>query len=596
MSLQKRSRLFFMAGFVFMALTLLPCLLLGQNAVFTYHDQLDGEVIAYLLRAKHLGDGSVVPEFMGGASKTALIPPAPGAVLLFKILDPFTALFLMQAAGILIGYSGMYLLVKESAKSDPAALAAGVLYGMIPFLPVYGLSQYGLPLLFWCILRLKKNTDGRFFAFCYAMMYALNSSLVLAGFAVLVTVAVWLLADWRKRKRFPGNMGAFLGGLVGIYFLTNLRLIAQVLGIGESEVSHKTEYVLVPEKILRGFGDAFLHGGQHSTDRHMGILGLAVVVLLLERIRRRMSGNEDVKSESGSGRGVWLCLVCNLAFAAVSALWNSSLGIEMRGHMGAAGAFQMDRFLWLAPCFWYLILGYSVARIFAWLRADRRLSRHRKTVRENVQKVCTIGAMCVCVVVLGGTSLALLKDSDLKSNLQKLRNPDYPILSYNDYYAVGVLEQIRDYLWQEKGMAQEEYHVVSLGIDPAAALYHGFYCLDGYSNNYALAYKHAFRRVIAPALEKSEYLREYFDHWGNRCYLFGTESPGYYTIEKNGFYFNHLELDTKALAELGGDYLFSAAYIANSEELGLRLMREEPFETQDSYYRIFLYEVADETE
>ena len=143
-------------------------------------------------------------------------------------------------------------------------------------------------------------------------------------------------------------------------------------------------------------------------------------------------------------------------------------------------------------------------------------------------------------------------------------------------------------------MTPEEYRVVSLGIDPAAALYHGFYCLDGYSNNYSLAYKHAFRRVIAPALEQSEYLRAYFDDWGNRCYLFGTESPGYYTIEKGGFYFEHLELDTAALRELGGDYLLSAAYIANSNELGLTLLGDEAFETSDSYYRIFLYEVANE--
>ena len=200
----------------------------------------------------------------------------------------------------------------------------------------------------------------------------------------------------------------------------------------------------------------------------------------------------------------------------------------------------------------------------------------------------------VCLIVSGVTGITLLKESDIKSNLQKLRNPDYGVMSYSDYYAIGVLDQVEAYLAETTGKEQAAYRVVSLGIDPAAALYHGFYCLDGYSNNYALDYKHAFRRVIAPALAESDYLRAYFDEWGNRCYLFGTECPGYYTIEKNGFYFQHLELDTKALRDLGGDYLLSAAYIANSEELRLVLMREEPFETQDSYYRIFLYEVADE--
>ena len=87
--------------------------------------------------------------------------------------------------------------------------------------------------------------------------------------------------------------------------------------------------------------------------------------------------------------------------------------------------------------------------------------------------------------------------------------------------------------------------MVSLGIDPAAALYHGFYSLDGYSNNYPLSYKHRFREVIAPELAKSEYLTDYFDDWGNRCYMFSAECPGYYTIEKKGFRFMDYSIDAE---------------------------------------------------
>jgi hypothetical protein len=248
--------------------------------------------------------------------------------------------------------------------------------------------------------------------------------------------------------------------------------------------------------------------------------------------------------------------------------------------MGALGAFQLDRLLWLCPCLWYLMLGCCVAAVLK--LCGNREKKHRLA-----------GGVCFALMAasLGITGWQILKDSDVKANLQKLRNTDYPVMSYSDYYAIGVMEQVKDFLWERTGLEQKDYRVVSLGIDPAAALYHGFYCLDGYSNNYSLEYKHSFRKVIAPALEESDYLRDYYDNWGNRCYLFGTECPGYYTIEKNGFYFQHLELDTEALRELGGNYLFSAAYIANSDELGLTLLREEPFETEESYYRIFLYEV-----
>ena len=41
-----------------------PYFLLGQDSVVTYHDQLDGELIAYILQARHLFRGNILPEFM----------------------------------------------------------------------------------------------------------------------------------------------------------------------------------------------------------------------------------------------------------------------------------------------------------------------------------------------------------------------------------------------------------------------------------------------------------------------------------------------------------------------------------------------------
>jgi hypothetical protein len=210
---------------------------------------------------------------------------------------------------------------------------------------------------------------------------------------------------------------------------------------------------------------------------------------------------------------------------------------------------------------------------------------------DKKQRTLQIVSLAIVFVAMAMTAFTILKASDLKPNLQKILTPPYPEIGYRDYYALGVLDQVEDFIHAETGLAMADYRVVSLGINPAAALYHGFYCLDGYSNNYPLEYKYAFRRVIAPELAKDETLREYYDYWGNRVYLFSAENDGTWPIRKGRFVYQDFQLDAKALYELGGRYLLSAAYIENAEATGLWLMREEPFATADSYVEIYVYEI-----
>lgn len=566
---KNKNRFFFLTGLVAVLLTVVPNLILGRDAIFTYHDQLDGEVIAYVLQARHLFSGDILPEFMGGASKTALTMPAPVCVLLFLSGDACFGLTALLLLGRISGYVGMYLLAREVTGNSGAAAVADVLFGWLPFLPVYGLSQFGIPLLFWCAIQLKRGRHTAA-AFLYTTFYALASSLVLVGFGVLGIGIFWMVfCFWKHREALLRTFSAWLL-LLGIYIAENSRLLAELLRGGDGFVSHKSEYVLAATPFFETFLQYLTKGGQHSEDYHLLLAASAIVML-------------PVITAAGTSKARMLrkamcvCLGCNVLLALTAAAWDSAPGIHLRSSFPVFGAFQLDRLLWIAPCFWYLLFACALA-------AGMEIWQQRSKAVGGI----AVAVLAVVTLVCGGK---ILLSGDVKTNVQKLRNPDYPILSFRDYYALGVMEQVEEYLFEETGQSPAEYRVVSLGIDPAAALYQGFYCLDGYSNNYSLAYKHAFRKVLEPELERSEYLREYFDGWGNRCYLFSSECPGYYTIEKNGFSFQDYRLNTEALVELGGDYLLSAAYIKNAEEQGLTLLREEPFETEDSYYRIFVYEV-----
>ena len=222
-----KEKFWFWGGLVLVFLTLLPGFTLGENAIFTYHDQLDGEVIAYLLQAKHLFSGSTLPEFMNGASKTALTMPAPACVLFFLGGNALFGLNAMLLMGKLFGYLGMYLLAKRVTGKDEAAVVSAVLFAWLPFLPVYGLSQFGIPLLVWCALCLQ---EGKKRWLCYGciLFFALNSSLVLSGFGILGLGICWLLFLLILKK---GNFSrAFCGWLLLFftYLVENWRLLAGI--------------------------------------------------------------------------------------------------------------------------------------------------------------------------------------------------------------------------------------------------------------------------------------------------------------------------------------------------------------------------------
>jgi preprotein translocase subunit SecG len=375
-------------------------------------------------------------------------------------------------------------------------------------------------------------------------------------------------------------------GMIISYLLTNLSLLAQVLGLTSHPVSHKTDYVYRAEQFWQILFDGFVYGRDHSVSYHQYILTVAIVILILYRLSRPHEAMADSESKSAESLAntqslrqhlakiIIFLVTINFIFALIAAIWNSAPGVLIRNRIEIFGTFQLTRVLWIAPAIWYLILALAIAFI---------LLPEQKAI-----KAISISVVLIATIL---TTYAVLMANNLKPNIQKLLNPEYPAISYSDYYALNVLDQVEAFIREQTGLTQAEYRVVSLGINPAAALYHGFYCLDGYSNNYPLEYKQSFRRIIAAELDKNEIDRYYFEYWGNRCYLSSAEEEGTWPIRKGSFIYRDLSLNTKALIDMGGRYLLSAAYIENAEAAGLILARAEPFETPESYSRIYLYEI-----
>ena len=150
----KKERLIFVIGLLIVLTAMVPYLILGENMIVFYPDQLDGEVLGYILHAKYLFTGiDTYPEMMNGISENGLFPPAPLLVLLYKILRPAAAFVWNQIFCMVTAYIGMYFCIKTAVNNNIIAVFCGILFAYLPLLSVYGLCQYGLPCcILWALI------------------------------------------------------------------------------------------------------------------------------------------------------------------------------------------------------------------------------------------------------------------------------------------------------------------------------------------------------------------------------------------------------------------------------------------------------------
>lgn len=574
--IQKNKMLLFIIGWIIVMAAMLPYLILGENMVVFYQDQLDGEVLGYILHAKYLFTGiDTYPELMNGISENGLFPPAPLLVLLYKVTSPLTAFVCNQIFCMLIAYIGMYLCLKKTIENDIIAIFCGILFAYLPLFSVYGLCQYGQPLLLYAFYLLYKE-QHKVLALGFVVLYGSLSSLVLIGYAVLGIGGLYLLWLLWKHKA-QNHKWVFIGwlSLLICYSMTNYKLIFQIFGIGTQRASHKEIIVRYGQNVLESFCTIFYKGTLHTPTHQQGIVIFTIVIFLFGAfVYKKLQGRLRMTFQLLS---VGLCF--NLCCALFYAFYQSDLIAKFRNQVGGIiKEFQLDRIYWLTVFVWYFILGLDLYLIWEFIKFCIR----------NKKRVCIVaGSMYLSGLVCISTATVYYY-SDLNKNLHRLRQGEtYQQITWKDFYAPEIYSQIDAFIGRDKS----SYRTLSFGIYPAAPLYNGFYCLDGYSNNYDLSYMYAFRDIIKGELEKSESLRRYYDEWGCRCYILSAElGINNYLLPKNSNALKTgLALDIDAAKKLGAQYLFSAIEIPNAQELGMTLLREEPFETPDSYYAIYLY-------
>ena len=544
-----------------MAAYFLPFLVLGNNCYITIHDTLDGEFVnAYLLVAsgKAFTGASTIDNLMNGLPREALPSGLNVTVLLFYLFPPAWAYIVHFMLVHTIAFCGMFLLLRKYIFSDEndylLAGAVSLCFFLVPYYSIYGLSVAGQPLLAYAFFNIR-NGERRWTNYLIVVLFPLWSDLALiAPFAVTILGLV-LAYDWVRTRQFNARFFISIVLFAVAYLALQYELIFSILG-SNTVASHRTVWNRWTDYHLRSNLKATVemllatqyHSGSYWT---VPIILATAAALVLSIAKKRRSGSL-ITFSAGI---VLICLEYGFYDWIVRIFGPVLHGLR---------TFNAGRFYFLLPMLWLILFALDLKVI--------------KQVRWGRPILWAL----IAVQLVG-----ILKfNTEYRNNVKLLagRHTDEP--SFKRFFAADLFSQIDQYI----GKPKSSYRVVSIGLFPSVPLFNGFYTLDAYLSSYPLAYKREFRKIDAKELDKDAALRQYFDGWGNRCYLFSSELGVNEMCDRTSHHVLHnLELDTAQLRAMGGQYVISAVDIEDSARLGLKL--EHEFTTPDSFWDIYLYSV-----
>lgn len=530
---------------------------MGENSYITIHDNLDSSIshIKAVIDNHALFDNTKIVPLMDGLPRSLFFSPYDLRIVLFVLLPAYWAIVVNTFLVKFTAFIGMYyLLDKHILNGERTKYRVGfwisLIFALVPFYPDYGISSAGIPLLVYAFLNLR-DRKSVWSGLLIIVYFGLYSVLVLSGLFVCIALFVYMLIWWFNNKRIPFY---YFGGLVllsVIYFCTNWSLFDSFF-FPTGYVSHRIEFCSDDTffSVQKGILDIIVFSQYHAGAFFaFPILLVFVIIFFLYR-------KENFQLTNLLG---WLISIVGLCFAANIFRW-------LLPTNGIMQEFQFDRFYFLFPSLCFVIMAVTMEVCLI----------HKKKI------------IAYLLLIVVGISTFYYNPEYRYFVKYTLKGDVTNVPSYAQFYDESLFNQIEKSI---SDVDRSQYKVLCLGIYPSVLEFNCFNTLDSYVTNYPLSYKHQFRKVIVGELDKSEMLKQYFDDWGSRCYLFSSELGNDYLWgkERKGRVMN-LEIDIRELEKLGCSYIFSAVDIDNYQFLNLDFAGS--YTTSSSFWNIKVYKIC----
>ncbi len=563
---------------IFMIAVFAMFMIVGENSYIAIPDNLDLFVAQYKMM-KNTGtffaQGANVP-FLNGISRDNL----PGEFYLYSVLFMLFPTYIAYVLGyllkIVIAIVSCLLLAGDMMENEnPGDIAwiCAFAYGILNLFPAFGIAFASIPLVIYLLRKIYRLGFSRACVkyFILLFLYPVVSYFSYFGMFILgylVLAIIWrLIAD--RKLSLPLCLALVILALGFVAF--EYRLFGEMLFSDEVTIrSTMKDASMGFSQIMGECAAVFTSGMMHADDAHRFlVLPICTVYFIFLNVRYIL--RRDFK---GMVHDIYNLFAVLLVFN--SLIYGLYYSEGMRNFVAfllpPLTGWQFNRTIFFSPFIWY-------ASLFV---VCIRMARKENVVFRIAARVIPIAA--VFVILLCSEHYNDVYDTAYGTAYRIKTGQEVDRLSYREFYSSRLFDKIKGDIGYD-----ESQWAVAYGMHPAVLEYNGISTLDGYLGFYSQEYKEKFRKVIAPALDRKENTRIYFDDWGARCYLYsGTDdSIVMATRSYTGVTDTDIYIDTKALSELNCKYIFSRIEIGNASEKGLYL--EGTYEDPSSPYIIYVY-------
>lgn len=567
--------LWLIGGFLLAAMALFS--FCGEDSVIAVHDNLDLFIpqLQMMKQDNSFFSHDVSVDFLGGISRDALFSEFYLYTILFMILPAFPAYIAAYFIKVLLALAGAVLLGKEVfselyAEVKPLVYLCGFAYGILNVFPAFGIAFASLPLLLYLLIKImRKPRAGWYLALFF---YPVVSYFSYFGLFILAYMMLAFLVLWIRDRKCPLRLLLAVAVLSLGYIVCEYRLFYMMLF--DDTVTIRSTIVAgsyTTAEVLATMWDSFVNGMFHAESVHTYLVFPVCIGYFFF-----LNGRYLVKRNArGIFHDIYNLLMLMLVFNSViyGIYYCEPVRELVETLCPPLTGWQFNRTIFFNPFVWY-------AAFFVVLK---RLYEHRSKWLKAAANVLVVGA--VLVIVGSGTRYNDLYHTCFSQVYSLVKGQKVSALSYKEFYSTELFEKAKEDIGYSGQWA------AAYGFYPAILEYNGIATIDGYLGFYSQEYKEEFRKMIAPALDRVEESRQYFDDWGARAYLYsGTDlsiinSSRVYEVTDHDIY-----IDLDQFKKLGGRYLFSRIELSNAEETGLTLLGV--YTDEESPYTLYVYQTT----